>query len=383
MLRSIYDTDHEDFRTSVRAFVRNAIEPHDERFAHEGRLDRELWRAAGALGLLGLCVAEEYGGMGVDDYRFNAVMDEELTRAGLAYACALGIHTHVVSQYLTKRTTEEQRQRWLPGFCSGDIVTAVGMSEPAGGSDLAGLQTRATLDGDQWVVNGSKIFITNGASADLIVTAVRTEPTTGRDGISLIAVDGNSPGLHRGKLLHKVGQHQGDTAELFFDEVRVPADNLIGVRGEGFGYMMEHLAQERLASAVCNITHAQHVLEMTRDYVSTRQAFGASIGSLQHIRFRMADLVTEVDIAQSYVDACVDAHVRGELTPIDAAKAKLKTSDLQNEVVDACVQMHGGYGYMQESAVARAWQDARVTKIWAGSNEIMREVIGRSLQLRG
>ncbi|EHI11679.1 acyl-CoA dehydrogenase family protein [Mycolicibacterium thermoresistibile] len=382
MQRTLYDSDHEDFRAVVRNFVQTHIEPNDEKFAAEGRLSRELWRAAGDTGMLGLCVPEQYGGAGVNDYRFNAVMDEELTRAGMAYACGLGVHTHVVSQYLVHMTTEEQRARWLPDFVSGELITAVAMSEPSGGSDLAALRTRARRDGDQWVINGSKIFITNGATADLIVVAVRTGEETGSRGISLIAVEGDAPGLDRGRTLRKIGQHQGDTAELFFDDCRVPVANLIGEEGAGFRAMMEHLAQERLASAVCNVAHARHVLELTCRYVTERYAFGASLGALQHIRFQMADMVTELDIIQTYVDACVAAHVRGDLTAIDAAKAKLKSSDIQSQIVDTCVQLHGGYGYMEEYEVARAWRDARVTRIWAGTNEIMREVIGRSLNLR-
>jgi alkylation response protein AidB-like acyl-CoA dehydrogenase len=381
--RHIFDSDHEDFRQVVKGFVQRHIVPNDEKFTREGQFSRELWLAAGEAGLLGLCVPEQYGGAGVDDYRFNAVMDEELTQAGLGYASGFGIHTHVNSQYLVHKTNDEQKERWLPGFCTGELRTAVAMSEQSGGSDLAALQTRAVRDGDDWIVNGSKIFISNGNTAELFITAVRTDPNDRSGGITLLAIEADREGFDRGRSLEKIGLHQNDTAELFFDNVRVPDANVIGEVGQGFYYMMEHLAQERLASAVCSVAQARAIFEITRTYVSNRRAFGASIGSLQHIRFAMADMITEIDIAQAYVDACVDAHVRGELSAIDAAKAKLKTSEIQNQIIDQCLQFHGGYGFMTENAVARAWQDARISRIWAGSSEIMREVIGRSLELRG
>jgi len=379
MRRTILEQEHDDFRSAVRAFVDRTVIPLDESCRMQGQVSRDIWKAAGESGLLGLCVPEEFGGSGVDDYRFNAVLDEELTRAGLAYACALGVHTHVIAPYLVHLTTPEQRKRWLPGFCSGDLITAVAMTEPSGGSDLGGLATRAVKQGNDWVINGSKIFITNGASADLIIVAARTEPGSRSKGISLFVVEGDAPGLDRGGRLDKVGQHQGDTAELFFNDVRVPEENLIGELGAGFPAMMKHLAQERLASAVCNIAHAEYVLEQAIAHVKQREAFGATIAALQHTRFLIADLVTETSVARSFVDACIAAHVSGYLTAEEAAMAKLKTSEVQSTVVDAAVQMNGGMGYMRESRVAQDWMDARVTRIWAGTNEIMREVIGRSM----
>ena len=383
MRRTIFDSDHDDFRNSVREFVKRDITPFVADHISAGQISRSVWKSAGDQGFLGLCVPEKFGGSGLDDFRFNAILDEELTKAGLAYACALGVHTHVIAPYLTSLTNDEQRQRWLPRFCQGELVTAIAMTEPSGGSDLASLRTRAVRDGDDWLISGSKTFITNGASADLIIVAAQTEPGSRSKGISLFAVDGDAPGLDRGSRLSKVGQRQGDTAELFFDQVRVNSANVIGEIGKGFPSMMKHLAQERLASAVCNIAHASKVLRDSITYVNSREAFGSTIGALQHTRFLLADLATEVNVAQTFVDACIAAHVTHELTPEEAAMAKLKTSEVQSTVVDAGVQMFGGMGYMRESAIAQDWMDARVTRIWAGTNEIMREVIGRSLTLEG
>jgi long-chain-acyl-CoA dehydrogenase len=379
MRRTIFDSEHDDFRGAVREFVHRDIRPHVAEHAADGQIPQEVWRVAGAQGFLGLCVPEDHGGAGIDDYRFNAVLDEELTQAGLAYACALGVHTHVIAPYLVRLTTEEQRKRWLPSFCSGELVTAIAMTEPSGGSDLAALRTRAVRNENGWVINGAKTFITNGASAGLVILAAQTQPGSRSRGITLFAVEAGTPGFDRGKRLSKVGQPQGDTAELFFDDVQVGDDAVIGGVGGGFLAMMEHLAQERLASAVCNIAHARKVLDEAIAYVKQREAFGATIAALQHTRFLLADLVTETHAAQAFVDACIAAHVAYELTPEQAAMAKLKTSEVQGTVVDAAVQLHGGLGYMRESAVAQDWMDARVTRIWAGTNEIMREVIGRSV----
>lgn len=381
MRRRLYDADHEAFRDVVREYVAREIAPHHDEFLRDGSISRSAWTAAGAQGMLGLSVPEKYGGSGAGDYRYNAVLDEEITRAGVAYSAAFGIHAHVVANYLLHESDEEQRERWLPGFCSGEIITAVGMTEPGGGSDLAALTTRAERSGGGWVLNGAKTFITNGCTADLVVVAARTTPGSRSRGISLFAVEAGTQGFERGRKLDKVGQREGDTAELFFRDAWVPAANLIGPEGGGFACMMRHLPTERLASAVCNVSHARHVLEATLAYARERSAFGQPIGSFQHNRFALADLVTSVDVAQAWVDACVAAHADGELSTADASKAKLWTSEVQWNVVDTCVQLHGGYGYMSESPVARAWQDARVTRIWAGTSEIMREVIGRDLQL--
>jgi alkylation response protein AidB-like acyl-CoA dehydrogenase len=380
--REIFDDEHMWFRESVAGFVERSILPASERTRAQRGIARELWLEAGAKGFLGLGVPAAYGGSDTTDFRFNAILGEELAaRAGLAYASSFGIQTDVVAPYLLELTTEEQRQRWLPGFCAGEIVTAIGMTEPGAGSDLAALRTTATRTDDGWLLSGSKTFITNGESADLVLVAARTSAGRRGRGITLVAVEGNMPGFNRGRKLHKIGQAEADTAELFFEDVLVPDANVIGEVDGGFVHMMERLPQERLSAACTNVAHASGALARTLAYVKERRAFGRPIGSFQHSRFQLAELVTMIDVTQAYVDRCLVAHVAGRLTPIDAAKAKWWTADVQNRVVDACVQLHGGYGYMEEYDVARAWADARVTKIWAGTNEIMKEVIGRSLGL--
>ena len=324
---------------------------------------------------------EEYGGTGAGDYRFNAVLTEELAKVNMALPSCLGIHADIVAPYLVHLTTDEQRKRWLPDFCSGALLTAIGMTEPSGGSDLAALRTTAVRDGDDWVVNGSKTFITNGYSADLVVVAARTAPEKKARGITLFGIRSDAPGFSRGRKLDKVGQDESDTAELAFEDVRVTDDDIIGELDQGFIHMMTWLPQERLGSAITNLAHARQILDETIDYAKERQAFGKPIGTFQHNQFLLAELVTQVEVTQAYVDQCVAAHTDGELTAIDAAKAKWWTAQVQNDVLDHCVQLHGGYGYMNEYRVARAWRDARVTKIWAGSNEIMKLLIGRDLGL--
>ncbi|MEU8171961.1 acyl-CoA dehydrogenase family protein [Microbispora hainanensis] len=381
MRRTIYGEDHEAFRDSVRQFVIRSVAPRAEEFIERRLIDREVWREAGRQGFLGLEVPEEYDGAAAGDYRFNAVLIEELAGVGMALASSFGIHFDVVAPYLVELTTDEQKKRWLPPFCSGELITAIGMTEPSGGSDLAALRTTAVRDGSDWIIDGSKTFITNGYQADLVVVAARTSPEKRAKGITLFAVEEGMPGFHRGRKLDKVGQPEADTAELFFEGVRVPAANVIGEVDRGFVAMMERLPQERLGSAVTNISHAAAVLAETLSYVKERKAFGQAIGSFQYNKFTLADLVTKVEVTRAYVDQCVAAHTAGELTAVDAAKAKMWTADVQNQVIDACVQLYGGYGYMKEYRVARAWADARVTRIWAGSNEIMREIIGRDLGL--
>ncbi|RJL32743.1 acyl-CoA dehydrogenase family protein [Bailinhaonella thermotolerans] len=381
MRRTIYGPDHEAFRESVREFVTRTVEPRAEEFIERRLIDREVWREAGRQGLLGLEVPEEYGGGAAGDYRFNAVLTEELAGQSMALASSLGIHFDVCAPYLVELTTEEQRKRWLPRFCAGELITAIGMTEPGGGSDLAALRTTATRDRGDWIVTGSKTFITNGYQADLVIVAARTSPEKRAKGITLFAVESGMPGFERGRKLDKVGQPEADTAELFFEDVRVPAENVIGEVDRGFVAMMERLPQERLGSAVTNVAHAAAVLSETLAYARERKAFGQAIGSFQHNKFTLADLVTKIDVTRAFVDQCVAAHAGGELSAVDAAKAKMWTADVQNDVIDACVQLYGGYGYMREYRVARAWADARVTRIWAGSNEIMREIVGRDLGL--
>jgi long-chain-acyl-CoA dehydrogenase len=381
MKREIYDDDHEAFRGSVREFLEREVVPDLEHHAEEKALPREFWVEAGKQGLLGLEVPEEYGGSEAGDYRFNAVLTEELAKVNMTLPSCVGIHADIVAPYLVHLTTEEQRRRWLPGLCSGDMLTAIGMTEPSGGSDLAGLKTTAVKDGDNWVISGSKTFITNGYSADLVIVAARTSPEKKAKGITLFGVDTSLDGFSRGRKLDKVGQPESDTAELFFEDVRVSDDDIIGELDNGFIHMMTFLPQERLGCSITNLAHAGQILAETIDYCKERKAFGQSIGQFQHNKFLIADLVTRVEVTQAFADQCVVAHTKGELTPIDAAKAKWWTSQVQNDVLDHCVQLHGGYGFMNEYRVARAWRDARVTKIWAGSNEIMKELIGRDLGL--
>ena len=378
--RTLYDDDHKLFRESAAAFVDREILPAREKIREERRIPKELWLKAGDAGFLGVAVAEEYGGSDVD-FRYNAIFNEELSRAGMAFSSSFTIHADVCAPYLTRLTSEEQKQRWLPKFCSGEMVTAIGMTEPEAGSDLQGLKTTAKRDGDDWVINGSKTFITNGAHADLVIVAARTATDPKGRGISLFAVEEGMEGFSRGRKLHKVGQHEADTAELFFENVRVTDDQLIGEVDRGFHHMMEHLAQERLGSAISNTAHAQQAFAVTLEYIKTRKAFGRPVGTFQNSRFLAADLQTRLDVTQSFVDQCVIAHAAHELSAVDAAKAKWWSAEVQNHVIDACVQLHGGYGYMEEYEVAHAWMDARVTKIWAGSNEIMKEIIGRDLGL--
>ena len=381
MKREIYDEDHEAFRSSVREFLERSVIPNVEQHAIDKAIPREFWLEAGKQGFLGLEIPEEYGGAGAGDYRFNAVMAEELSKVNAALGSCWGIHADITAPYIVAMGTEEQKQRWLPGVASGEILLAIGMTEPSGGSDLAALKTSAVKDGDDWVINGSKTFITNGYSADLIITAVRTDPEKGARGISLFAIPSDAPGFSRGRKLDKVGQDESDTAELFFEDVRLSEEHVLGELGGGFIAMMQKLPQERLGCAISNVAHAKQILVETLQYTKDRKAFGAPIGTFQHNKFLLAELFTSIEVAESYIDACVVSHDKGELTPVDAAKAKWWSSQVQNDVLDHCVQLHGGYGFMNEYRVARAWRDARVSKIWAGSNEIMKELIGRELGL--
>ena len=323
----------------------------------------------------------EYGGVGVEDTRFAMVLAEELSKFAFAYSSCVGIHADCVAPYLVDLGTEEQKRRWLPKFCTGELITAIAMTEPSGGSDLANLKTTAVRDGDDWVLNGSKTFITNGYSADLVVVAARTSPEKRARGITLFGVEAGMPGFERGRKLDKIGQPESDTAELFFADVRVPSANVIGEIDQGFIYLMERLVTERVGAAVSNLAHARQILDETIAYAKERQAFGQPIGSFQVNKHKLAELVTQCEVTQAFLDACIMQQLDGTLTAVDAAKAKWWSAEVQNSVLDACVQLWGGYGYMNEYRVARAWADARVTRIWAGSNEIMKEIIGRDLGL--
>ncbi|MDO3700531.1 acyl-CoA dehydrogenase family protein [Micromonospora sp. C28SCA-DRY-2] len=379
MQQHLYERDHDEFRDLCRAFLAREAVPHHERWEAAGIVDREVWRKAGAAGLLGMDVDPEYGGGGQRDFRYNAVLVEEIVAAGCS-GLGFGLHNDVVAPYLTELTTDDQRKRWLPGFCSGDLVTAIAMSEPGAGSDLAGVRTTAVRDGDALVLNGQKTFITNGELADLVVVVARTADQ-GAHGVSLIAVETGTPGFTRGRRLAKVGLKANDTAELFFDDCRVPAENLIGTENHGFYHLMANLPRERLSIAVAAVAAAEKLLAVTLDYARSRQAFGRPIGAFQHNRFLLAELDTEVTIARTFVNHCVAEFNAGRLSVTDAAKAKWWTTELQNRVADRCVQLHGGYGYMLEYPVAKAWLDGRVQTIYGGTTEIMKEIIGRGLGL--
>jgi alkylation response protein AidB-like acyl-CoA dehydrogenase len=380
MEQHLYEPIHEEFRALCREFMAREAVPHYASWEEEGIVDREVWRKAGAAGLLGMDVDEEYGGGGQRDFRFNAVLLEETVTSGCS-GLGFGLHNDVVAPYLTELTTPDQRKRWLPGFCSGDIVTAIAMSEPGAGSDLAGVRTSAVRDGSFYVLNGQKTFITNGEMADLVVVVAKTAPEQGAHGVSLIAVERGTPGFTRGRRLAKVGQKANDTAELFFDDCRVPADNLIGTENHGFYHLMANLPRERLSIAVGAVAAAERLLSITLDYARSREAFGRPIGSFQHNRFVLAELDTEITIARTFLNHCVNEFNAGRLSVVDAAKAKWWTTELQNKVADRCVQLHGGYGYMLEYPVAKAWLNSRVQTIYGGTTEIMKEIIGRSLGL--
>ncbi|MDT7684996.1 MAG: hypothetical protein QOG57_5306 [Pseudonocardiales bacterium] len=378
MERNIFDDDHRAFRDLARTFVEREIEPHHEQWEADGQVSREVWLAAGKAGLLGTDVPEEYGGGGVDDYRYNAIIVEELVRAG-ASGIGFPLQNDVVAPYLLRLANDEQKRRWLPGFCSGEIITAIAMTEPGTGSDLQGIQTTAVRDGSDYIVNGSKTFITNGILSDLVIVVAKTDPDAGSKGFSLIVVERGMPGFERGRRLKKVGLKAQDTAELSFTEVRVPAANVLGEVGQGFIYLMQNLPQERLSIAVGSTAGVEQALATTAQYTKDRKAFGKSVSSFQNTRFELAEIATEAQIARVFVDRCLSEHVVGNLSVTDAAMAKWWTSDLLKRTVDRCVQLHGGYGYMLEYPIAKAFLDARVQSIFGGTNEIMKEIVGRSL----
>ena len=378
MQRHLYEPEHEAFRDSVRAFCEKHIAPHHAEWEKEGIVPREVWLEAGKQGLLGTDVPEQYGGGGVKDFRYNCVVVEEVVKVG-GSGIGFALHNDVVAPYLLELTTDEQKQRWLPGFTSGELITAIAMTEPGTGSDLQGIKTSAKKDGDDYVLNGSKTFITNGINSDLVIVVAQTDPEAGARGFSLLVVERGMPGFERGRNLDKVGMKAQDTAELFFDNVRVPATNLLGTEGMGFLHLMNALPQERLSIAVVAVAAARKVLDLTVDYCKERKAFGKSIGSFQHSRFVLAELETEVCIAEQFLDRCVAEHNAGRFEVKDAAMAKWWTTELQKKVVDACVQLHGGYGYMLEYPVAKAFIDSRVQTIYGGTTEIMKEIVGRSL----
>ncbi|AUY52380.1 acyl-CoA dehydrogenase family protein [Streptomyces sp. CB01881] len=378
MQRDIYTEEHEDFRTTVRSFLAKEVLPHYDRWEQAGIVDRSAWLAAGRQGLLGLAVPEEYGGGGSTDFRYAAVLAEEFARAG-ASGLALGLHNDIIGPYLTSLATDEQKRRWLPGFCTGELITAIAMTEPGTGSDLQGIRTHAVDQGDHYLLNGAKTFISNGILADLVVVVARTTPEGGAHGLSLLVVERGTPGFERGRNLDKIGQKSQDTAELFFEDVRVPKENLLGEENRGFVHLMQNLAQERLAIAAAAIAGAEHLVEITTAYVKQREAFGRPLAKLQHVRFEIAELATECAVTRAFVDRCITEHNRYALTPADASMAKWWATELQKRTADRCLQLHGGYGYMSEFPVARAFTDGRIQTIYGGTTEIMKEIVGRSI----
>lgn len=380
MHRTLFDDGHELFRQSVRTFVDKEIVPNHLDWERAGVVPRELFLAAGSHGFLCMAAPETFGGGGVDDFRYNLIISEEIQRAGVA-GSGLGItlHNDICLPYFLRLTTDEQKQRWLPGMCSGELITAVAMTEPTIGSDLASMRTTAIRDGDTYLVNGSKTFITNGINADLVITAVKTDPSERHKGMSLLILERAMQGFERGRNLDKMGLHAQDTAELFFNDVQVPTANLLGDEGNGFLHLVENLPQERLSIAMSAVAAARQALEWTLTYAKEREAFGQPIGSFQNSRFWLAEMKTEIDIGEVFVDRCVEALDVDELTAEEAAEAKWWCTELQKRVVDKCVQLHGGYGYMLEYPIARSYVDARIQTIYGGTTEIMKEIIGRSM----
>ena len=376
MRRRLYDETHLAFAEAVGAFVAKEVLPHYASWEAAGIVDREAWLAAGRAGLLGLSVPEEYGGGGNTDFRFDAVLIEAMSfHSGFA----IGLHNDIIGPYLTSLGTAEQKQRWLPGFCSGELITAIAMSEPGAGSDLQGMATTAVRRGDVYILNGSKTFISNGILADLVVVAAKTDASAGSKGMSLFVVERGMPGFERGRNLDKIGLHAQDTAELFFSDVEVPAANLLGEEGRGFRYLIANLPQERLVIALAGLTRAERIFAETLEYCRSRQAFGQAIGQFQHNRFLLAELATELQVTRTFTDTCIAEHHRGELSVPDAAMVKWWCTEVANKVLDRCLQLHGGYGYMNEFNGARAWKDARIGTIYGGTTEIMKEIIGRDL----
>ncbi|MGR8007180.1 acyl-CoA dehydrogenase family protein [Streptomyces hypolithicus] len=378
MKRQIFTAEHEAFRETVRTFLAKEVTPYYEQWEQDGIVSREAWLAAGRQGLLGFAVPEEYGGGGNDDFRYSAVLAEEFTRAGVC-GLALGLHNDIIGPYLTGLATEEQKSRWLPGFCTGETITAIAMTEPGAGSDLQGIRTSAEDRGDHWVLNGSKTFISNGILADLVIVVAKTSPEGGARGLSLLVVERGAEGFERGRNLDKIGQKSQDTAELFFNDVRVPKENLLGERDGAFIHLMTNLAQERMGIAVAAIAGAEYLLEITTRYVKEREAFGRPLSKLQHIRFEIAEMATECAVTRSFLDRCIVDHSDGKLDAVHASMAKWWATELQKRVADRCLQLHGGYGYMSEYPVAKAFTDGRIQTIYGGTTEIMKEIIGRSI----
>jgi acyl-CoA dehydrogenase len=378
--RDIFDDEHVAFRSAVGTFLDKEVVPFHDQWEKDGVVDREVWRKAGGQGLLGLQLPEEYGGGGTDDFRYNVVIGEEMTTRGV-YGAAFPLFNDMIVPYLVASANDEQRRRWFPRLASGELIAAIAMSEPEAGSDLQGIRTTAVDKGDHYVLNGQKTFISNGILADLVIVVARTDPEAGHKGISLLVVERGMDGFERGRNLDKIGQHAQDTAELFFDNVAVPKENLLGEEGAGFRYLMTNLSQERLSIAVSAASACERVLQECLSYVKERTAFGRPIGKFQHTRFTIAEMATETHIARVFIDDCIRRHVAGDLDASTASMAKWWSTELQKRIVDQGVQLFGGYGYMMEYPIARAFVNSRVQTIYGGTTEIQKEIIGRSLGL--
>jgi alkylation response protein AidB-like acyl-CoA dehydrogenase len=379
--RTLFEEDHEQFRDTVRRFMEQEVAPHHARWEEQSYVDREIWTKAGASGFLCATMPEEYGGAGVDK-RFSVIVMEESARIN-ATGLGWGLHSEIVAPYLLHYGSEALKRKYLPKMASGEMIGAIAMTEPGAGSDLQGIRTTAQLvkseDGDHYLLNGSKIFITNGYLCDLVIVVAKTDPTRGAKGMSLLVVDTSMPGFTKAKPLHKVGMKAQDTCELFFDNVRVPAENLLGEESSGFIYLMQELPWERLQIGVISIASAEAALDWTIQFTNERKAFGQKIAKFQNTRFKLAELKTEIQVGRIFVDRCIELLLQSKLDPATASMAKYWCSDLQFKVMDECVQLHGGYGYMWEYPITRAWADARVQRIYGGTNEIMKELISRSL----
>ncbi|MEZ5170621.1 MAG: acyl-CoA dehydrogenase family protein [Acidimicrobiia bacterium] len=379
-MMTMYDDTHELFRESFRSFAENEVAPHITEWEEAGIMDREVYAKAGTHGFLAMAVPEEYGGGGNCDFRFNALIGEELARVGSGGAgIGITLHNDVCTPYFIEYCTPEQSTRWMPGIASGELITAVAMTEPGTGSDLAGIATTAVRDGDEYILNGAKTFITNGINSDLVIVAATTDSEAGRGGLSLIVVERDTEGFERGRNLDKIGLHSNDTAELFFTDARVPVSNLLGEEGRGFEYLGFNLAQERLSIALYGAATARAALGWTVDYVKERTAFGQPISGFQNTKFVLAEVETEIDVTETYVADAVMRHNGGALSPVGAAKVKLWATEVQRRVIDRCLQLFGGYGYMTEYPIARAYADARVTTIYGGTSEIMKTIIAKEV----
>jgi len=380
MPSTIYDDTHDLFRSTVRSFVETEMKPNFEKWEAAGIMDRSVYAAAGKIGLTGMAIDEKHGGGGSADFRYNAIISEEIAAAGVGGGgLGLTLHNDITTPYFVEYCTEEQAARWLPGIASGELVTAIAMTEPATGSDLAAIGTTAVRDGDEFVINGQKTFITNGINSDLVIVVCRTHPDGGHNGMSLIVVERGMAGFERGRNLDKIGMHSADTAELFFSDVRVPVTNVLGEEGKAFEYLSFNLAQERLSIGVYGLAAAQAALDWTVEYVKEREAFGQPIAKFQNTKFELADIATEVQVTTPFINECITELNANELSPAKAAMAKLWGTELQGRVIDRCLQLFGGYGYMTEYPIGPAYADARITRIYGGTSEIMKTIISKDV----